>query len=190
MNADTVNTYTAFLDGQRLVTAPLPELLTQVKRHLDESGGQMRPILIFDDTNGAQLDFNFQGTLAQVLARAQPPTPPERLPDTREVRLLPRHWDWLDQQPSGASATLRRLVEAARKAEAGAGRLRQARDAASRFLTVMAGDATGLEDIQRALYAQDRERFEALLLAADWSEAVSAHALYLAQGAFQEEEQP
>ena len=77
-------------------------------------------------------------------------------------------------------------MDAARKAEAGAGRIRAARDAASRFLTVMAGDSAGLEDVQRALYAQDRERFETLLLAADWSEAVSAHALYLAQGAFED----
>ena len=177
-------TYTAFLNGQRLITAPLPELLTEVKRHIDESGGQMLPILIFDDTSGAQLDFNFQGTLAQVLSRAEPAAPVSR-PDTREVKLLPRHWDWLDDQPSGASATLRRLVDAARKAGAGAGRVRAARDAASRFLTVMAGDSAGLEDVQRALYAQDQERFEALLLAEDWPEAISAHALYLAQGAFE-----
>ena len=179
-----MNTFSAFLDGQRLITAPLPELLSEVKRHLDGSS-QALPILIFDDTSGAQLDFNFQGTLAQVLARAAAPAPVAK-PDTREVKLLPRHWDWLDAQPSGASATLRRLVDAARKAEAGTGRVRAARDAASRFLSVMAGDQPGLEEVQRALYAQDRERFEALLLAKGWSEAISAHALYLAQGAFEE----
>ena len=36
----------------------------------------------------------------------------------REVTLLPRHWEWLRRQPGGASATLRRLVDAARRAEA------------------------------------------------------------------------
>lgn len=29
----------------------------------------------------------------------------------REVTLLPRHWDWLNDQPGGASVVLRRLVE-------------------------------------------------------------------------------
>ena len=33
----------------------------------------------------------------------------------REVTLLPRHWEWLEQQPNGISACLRRLVDEARK---------------------------------------------------------------------------
>ncbi len=34
----------------------------------------------------------------------------------REVTLLPRHWDWLAEQPGGASVALRKLVEAATRA--------------------------------------------------------------------------
>src|SRR5689334_14081484 len=45
----------------------------------------------------------------------------------REVTLLPRHWNWLATQPGGASAAVRRLVDAARQSHAEADRLRQAR---------------------------------------------------------------
>jgi len=34
----------------------------------------------------------------------------------REVTLLPRHWQWLNEQPGGASVALRKLVEEARRA--------------------------------------------------------------------------
>jgi hypothetical protein len=34
---------------------------------------------------------------------------------SREVTLLPRHWDWLNSQPGGASVALRKLVEEARR---------------------------------------------------------------------------
>lgn len=37
----------------------------------------------------------------------------------REVTLLPRHWEWLAEQKSGASQALRRLVDEARRADAG-----------------------------------------------------------------------
>lgn len=187
MSAD--QTYTAFLGQERLMTAPLPEVLAQVKRHLDSSSRaaeQALPILIFDDQTGAQVDFNFQDNVSQMLAGAAPPAPRPQAA-AQEVKLLPRHWEWLHVQPSGASATLRRLVDAARKAGAGAERARASRDAASHFLTVMAGDQAGLEDVQRALYAADRQRFETLIFAADWPEGVSAHALHLAGAAFGKE---
>ncbi|AZI43132.1 DUF2239 family protein [Deinococcus psychrotolerans] len=184
-NTASEQTYTAFLGHQRLITAPLVDVLEQVKRHLDASE-QALPILIFDDQTGAQVDFNFQGSASQMLAAAARPAPQPQAA-VQEVKLLPRHWEWLQVQPSGKSATLRRLVDAARKAEAGAARARASRDAASHFLTVMAGDQAGLEDVQRALYAADRERFETLIFAADWPEGISAHALYLAGAAFGEE---
>ncbi|UWX64033.1 DUF2239 family protein [Deinococcus rubellus] len=181
---NTSPTYTAFLSRDRLITAPLPEVLSEVKRHLD-AATQALPILIFDDQTGQPVDFNFQGSLAQVLARGLPTErPPPRQPETQKVKLLARHWEWLHAQPSGPSATLRRLVDAARKAEAGQERARHATDATSRFLTVMAGDQAGLEEVQRALYTKNRQRFEALLFDGDWPEGISAHALYLAQAAF------
>lgn len=185
MSAPTPSTYTAFLGTERLITAPLPTLLEEVKRWLD-AAEQALPILIFNDRSGEQVDFNFQGSLAQVLARSLPPEPAPlgKAPVSRDVRLLPRQWVWLDAQPGGASAALRRLIDEGRKAGAAQERARQATEALSRFLTALAADQAGLEDVQRALYAKDRERFETLIFSGGWPEGVSAHALYLAQAAF------
>lgn len=132
-------------------------------------------LLIFDDLTGRELDLD--------LRDGEPPVPPPkrargrpRLGVTaREVTLLPRHWDWLARQPGGASAVLRRLVQDAMRAGPGE---RAGKDAAYRFLNVMAGDRVNFEEAIRALYADDRDRFETL--AAEWPEAILAHARNLA----------
>ena len=73
----------------------------------------------------------------------------------REVTLLPRHWEWLATQPGGASAALRRLVESARKDDAGTDRARLRREAVHRAMTQLAGDLPHYEAALRALYADD-----------------------------------
>ncbi len=78
----------------------------------------------------------------------------------REVTLLPRHWDWLSAQPGGASVTLRKLVEAARKQGQGEQKIRQTQDVAYRFMYAIAGDLPGFEEAARALYAWDLGRLE------------------------------
>lgn len=127
-------------------------------------------LLAFDDDTGAQVDLDL----------AQPTSPrPRGRPslgvEAREVTLLPRHWAWLSAQPGGASTTLRKLVEAAMRA----GRSeRECLDAACRFLTVMAGDRPGYEEAIRALYAGDRDNFDALCVL--WPQAIAEHARTLA----------
>ena len=100
----------------------------------------------------------------------------------REVTLLPRHWEWLAAQPGSASVTLRKLVEAARKASTDADLMREARDATYRFTLVMAGNEVGFEEATRALYAGDRERFEYHI--ASWPANVRDHALSVSAHAF------
>ena len=78
----------------------------------------------------------------------------------REVTLLPRHWEWLDAQRGGASAALRRLIETARRENAGEDRIKSAQDAAQRFMYAMAGNLSGFEEAIRALYARESTRFE------------------------------
>ena len=97
----------------------------------------------------------------------------------REITLLPRHWDWLAAQPGGASATLRRLVENARRDGGADGRQRAAREAAYRFLSAVAGNLPGYEEALRALFAGDAARFETQM--ADWPKDVRAYALRLAR---------
>ncbi len=127
-------------------------------------------LLAFDDDTGAQVDLD--------LAEPAAPRPrgrPSLGVEAREVTLLPRHWEWLAAQPGGASTTLRKLVEGAMRA----GRSeRECLDAACRFLTVMAGDRPGYEEAIRALYAGDRDNFDALCVL--WPQAVAEHARKLA----------
>jgi hypothetical protein len=127
-------------------------------------------LLAFDDDSGRQVDLD--------LAEPAAPRPrgrPALGVEAREVTLLPRHWEWLAAQPGGASVTLRKLAEAAMRA----GRSeRECLDAACRFLTVMAGDRPGYEEATRALYAGDRENFDALCVL--WPSAVADYARRLA----------
>ena len=100
----------------------------------------------------------------------------------REVTLLPRHWDWLNDQPGGASAALRRLVDQARKANAGRDRIRRAQEATYRFMSAMAGDEPGFEEATRALFAGRPAVFDALTDA--WPPDVRDHSRKLAAPAF------
>lgn len=100
------------------------------------------------------------------------------------MTLLPRHWDWLADQPGGASVALRRLVEEARRRDAGPARIRAAQAAAHRFMTAMAGDLPGYEAALRALHAGARAGFDAAT--AGWPADIARHASRLAAGALDE----
>jgi hypothetical protein len=101
----------------------------------------------------------------------------------REVTLLPRHWEWLNAQPGGASVALRKLVEEARRANAGRDAARSARDATYKFMSAIASGLETFEEATRALFACDRPRFEGLV--STWPADVREHVLGLAQGSFQ-----
>ena len=159
-------TYTAFAGTRRVVSGALVEMLRATKQHMDRSRSSPaagETLLIFNDRTGEQIDFDFRGSIEEVLVRAMPkpgPGRPKLGVVSREVSLLPRHWEWLEAQPSGASAALRRLVEHARKRESGEAEARRTIEAAGRVMTVMAGNRPGFEEALRALYARDLNRFE------------------------------
>jgi hypothetical protein len=123
-------------------------------------------VLCFEDATGKQVDFNFREP-----ARVGPGRPKLGVV-SREISLLPRHWEWLESQPSGASAAIRRLVDQARNGAGDADRRR--REAAGRFLTAMAGNLPGYEEATRALWAGDQARFAALM--DGWPADVRAYA--------------
>jgi hypothetical protein len=101
----------------------------------------------------------------------------------REVTLLPRHWDWLNSQPGGASVALRKLVEQARRSAERPDRVRQAKDAAYRFMAAIAGNEQGFEEAARSLFSGDQKGFEARIEA--WPQDIRAHLVKLAQGTFE-----
>ena len=142
--------------------------------------------LVFDDSTGRQIDLDLRAAPsapAPIAADPAPsPTPTRGRPRLgvvpREVTLLPRHWDWIASQPGGASVTLRRLIDHARRANAPRDQIRQAQESAYRFLSALAGNLPGFEEATRALFANDRPRFESH--AAPWPQDVRRYALQLA----------
>lgn len=186
---------TAF-DGHRLVASgPLAEVALAAKQALD--AGAQGPLLVFDDASSQPVEIDFRGTPKQVLARlardtatpvpaaSRGPGRPKLGVTAREVTLLPRHWDWLGRQPGGASATLRRLVEEARRAGHAKERARLASEAADRFMRVMAGDLPGYEEAARAFWRGQRDAFAARI--ASWPRDVRDHLLRLATIAWDEQ---
>ena len=197
MDAAAIHTCTAFAGTQRLAGGPLREVARAVKTHL--AAHPESQVLVFDNTSAHPVEFDLRGTVEDVLARldqAPPsattePAGSENRPRgpgrpklgviAREVTLLPRHWDWLAAQPGGASVTLRKLVEDARRAAEGADRRRVAQEAAYRFMSAMAGNAAGFEDATRALFAADAVAFESLTQSwpadvCDFARALASHA--------------
>ncbi len=161
----------AFAGAARIAGGTLAE--AAVAAHRTQAQAPATAVLVFDRGTGRVIDLDLRGTEAEVAARYASPqdaAPAPALPAparaargrpklgvvAREVTLLPRHWDWLAAQPGGASVALRRLVEAARKADAETGLSRARVEAAYRFMSAMAGDRPGFEDAARALFAGDR----------------------------------
>ncbi len=192
--------YTAFEGTHKIAAGDLRQVALKTKHVIDR--GERAPVLIFDSTTGEVIEVDLRGTPEDVARRlpapesTDPPAPaeePARRPGrpklgvvAREVTLLPRHWEWLNRQPGGASVALRKLVEEARRASASRDRIRQARDAAYRFMTAIAGNEPGYEEALRALFAGQRERF--LSRVAKWPADVRDQARLMAAGAFPEAE--
>jgi uncharacterized protein len=183
--------FTAFEGQQRLASGPLSEVALAVKRAEQRAAER---VAIFSDATGRAIDLDLRGSDDEIVARlpaAPGPAAPEAAPReprgrgrpklgvvAREVTLLPRHWEWLTTQPGGASVALRKLVEAARRANGDKDRSRAARDAAYHFMSAMAGDLPGFEEATRALFADDRRQFTSLIAA--WPDDVRDHIVGLA----------
>lgn len=170
--------YTAFVGARRIATGDLHQVTRAAKEIWD--AGEGSALAIFADTTGELVDIDFRGTVDDVAARlgaqvasagdaekdgGEATTPrargrPKLGVVAREVTLLPRHWEWLNLQPGGASVALRRLVDDARRSNASRDRVRQSQEAAYRFMSATAGNLAGFEEATRALFAGNATRFE------------------------------
>lgn len=180
---EEASTFTAFAGERLLASGSLIDVALSVKAALRRDS--LQSIFAFDDRTGRQIDFDLRGTDDEIAARLESPAGGEarRSPGrpklgvvAREVTLLPRHWEWLADQPGGASVTLRKLVEAARGSEGGS--VRQAQQSADRFMSAMLGNEPGYEEAARALYAGDGRRFHDLT--ETWPVELRDHARRLA----------
>nr|WP_246520267.1 DUF2239 family protein [Microvirga arabica] len=187
--ADENQTYTAFAGMRRIASGDLATVAAKAKASLDQDQGT--PILILEDETCRVVDIDFRGTADDVVKRLEQTSgkPEPRGPGrpklgvvAREVTLLPRHWEWLNAQPGGASVALRKLVEEARRSNEAKDRVRQSREALYRFMSTLAGDEAGFEEASRALFAGDQKLFEALIRL--WPKDLRDHAERLAGSAF------
>lgn len=202
--------YTAFRGSRRVAQGALHDVAQMVYAHVQDaqahSARASDAILLFDDRTGRVVDLEMRGSARAMLANLSargllPKGPPEAAPpvahDTtpksdrgpgrprlgvvaREVTLLPRHWEWLASQPGGASVALRKLVDAARKAQADVDAARTRRDAAYAIMTALAGDRAHYEDATRALFRGDRDGLTAHM--AKWPRDVQRYVLQVYDG--------
>ncbi|MFC9709086.1 DUF2239 family protein [Paenibacillus sp. NPDC056933] len=192
---------TAFVGIERIAEGTLQHVVAIVKDTLNDK--EFAQLLIFDDFTGKPIDIDFRGKTAEVLQRlsnsaghvpdaAESEQPTRRVGRPKlgvvsgEVTLLPRHWDWLKSQPGGASVTLRKLVDEARRSGKNESKVRAAQEASYHFMTAMAGDFPQHEEALRALYAGNQDRFHQLI--DNWAPDIRDHIKTLAENAFIKEE--
>ena len=179
MSASAQADCTAFDRSVCIASGPLSHVALTVKKRLSDD--PEATVLIFDDSTSHLIDLDLRGSDADIVARLAPapnlpvagatlqnaekeaprgPGRPKLGVVAREITLLPRHWEWLNTQPGGASVALRKLVEDARRASSGKDQVRHAQEVCYRFMSVIAGHQPHFEEATRALFAGNRQRFE------------------------------
>lgn len=181
--------FTAFGGHRRIVSGELADVATTVKDAIADGAS----VLVFDDTTGEQVDLDLRRSPAEMREQAaggsvgpqarRGPGRPKLGVVAREVTLLPRHWDWLNRQPGGASVALRKLVAEAGHANSSRDRVRGGREAAYRFMSAIAGNLPGFEEAARALFAGNREKYDSFTEA--WPRDVRDHARKFAHPTFE-----
>jgi uncharacterized protein len=178
---------TAFDHARRIASGSYVRVALAIKEHMRVHTDAS--VLIFDDATGQQIDFDLRGSDEDISARIvtlhgsggesrRAAGRPKIGVIAREVTLLPRHWEWLAEQPGGASVTLRKIVEDARRAgDAGKGRLRKLHERTYRFMSAMAGNLPNFEEASRSLFANDMPRLGELI--SEWPADIRTHIFLL-----------
>lgn len=185
---------TAFDGVRRIAAGALIDVINDVQRYLSRAPDA--GVAVFDDATGERLELDWSSSGIQLLAQltaprlaaAWAPAPQAETPRgpgrprlgvvAREVTLLPAHWSWLNTQPGGASATLRRLVEEAQKAQDQRESVRRSQEAAYRFMVFAASGLPGYDEALRAMHAGDPFLFDGST--ATWPEDIRLYARQLA----------
>lgn len=168
--------YTVFKGFECIANGTLQEVADVVAK--TGTGQTDGGTLVFCDSTGEQTDIRANFTTEKTKGRGRPKL--GVVP--REVTLLPRHWEWLNAQPGGASVALRRLIDEARKDPKED--QKRARDAAYRVMTSLCGNMAGYEEAVRALYAGDGQRFYEYV--SRWHEDVRRYIERISEEAFNE----
>jgi uncharacterized protein len=177
-------TCTAFDSARRIASGSYLEVALALgdyaRKHADVC------VLAFDNASGKQIDFDLSGSNAEIVVRLakrfpgveagtqRAPGRPKLGVTAREVTLLPRHWEWLAGQPGGASVTLRKLVDDARRAGPSAtAHLRKLHERAYHFMSAIAGNFANFEEASRALFANNIAELKQLI--SGWPSDIQDH---------------
>jgi hypothetical protein len=187
------NTYTAFNQQTLVSHGSLEDVILKIKKRLGKSANS--DVFIFSDQTGKTIDFNFNGSDADITRRLKVYSDSSMAPSTesgpgrpklgvvsREVSLLPRHWEWLATQQGGASSTLRRLVEESIKKNSSHQSVRQTQEKVYKIMLALAGDLPGYEEALRALYKKDKPQFS--LQIKKWPDDIKDYVLRMADDVF------
>jgi hypothetical protein len=207
MNTTNVQSYTAFKGHKLLAKGRIDEVALSVKAAVEMDSAAT--VLVYSDLTGKEMDFDLRGTKKDVLQRlkvfmstddvsdhpkpgatnnatknttSSSPGRPKLGVAAREVSLLPRHWEWLSTQSGGASATIRRLVDDARKSSSGKELVKQGQERTHKFMSSIAGNLPAYEEALRTLYARDLTKFQ--LHIQDWPQDIIDYIQILAEPIF------
>ena len=190
MSSTTFLQFTAFAGDRLIAAGALEQVALATKKAHDRGDARL---LVFSDATGEVVELDLRGTPQDVISRLPTPesdadeSPPIQVlgrgrpklgVTPREVTLLPRHWQWLGDQPGGASAAIRKLVEQAARDNIEIDTARRKRDAAYKVMYALAGHLPGFEDGLRAFFAGDHVRFEEI--ARTWPEEIASYAIRMA----------
>ncbi len=162
-------THMAIHNQKIIATGNIEELVRQVKKF----DANIEPIVI-EEENCKQINFDWHGS-AQTVLGSLAEVPPKSIGKrgrpklgvvSKEVTLLPRHWEWLATQRGGASVTLRKLVEAARKNAPIGDIICMKQQQLDGFILLFLGDEPGFEEASRSLYRNNKVGFDDAI--AEW----------------------
>lgn len=144
--------------------------LSRIVHKVKEIDPQIEPMVFVLETC-QRIDFSWHGDVDSVLANAIAVLEPcQSKPyvkrgrpklgvTSKEVTLLPRHWEWLASQRGGASVSLRRLVDHAIKHASTEELIAVKQNQLHTLMSVLA-DEVGFEEATRALYRNSKISFE------------------------------
>lgn len=166
--------YTVFCEGHVLKAGTLEEVASYLKEQTDARQLFQGQFQVIDDHLGDAIDLDLSGSKLAVKERYAKPVelaneakPPESRTRGRpklgvvskEVTLLPRHWEWLALQPGGASVALRKLIDEARKQRGSEDQMRAMQERTYKAMSHIAAHLPHYEDALRALFALDQAKF-------------------------------
>ncbi len=199
--------FTIFHGTQRVLQADRLAVLRYLQNHaeLHPDSEDTHPLQVLEDATGRlqQLDWHSELALYTATGEITASNPeatrtassrnnasrgtravgrPKLGVVSREVTLLPGHWEWLNHQPGGASAALRRLIDEARDTSAAPDTQRAAIEATYNAMQTLASDQPGYDEACRALFAGKSNVFQ--LQTQSWPDDVQAYLHQLSRNAW------